>query len=759
MEASPTSRTSRVVLIAALAVAALTAVVYLPVLEHDFLRYDDEVYVYENPHIQTLRWKNVVWMFTHSYFKSYTPLALLSHAIDLRLYGMDPRGHHLTSYVLHILNTVWVFLLALLVLAVVRARVRGGEAAGWRTELGATDLAVAAAGAALLHALHPLRVESVSWISDRKDLLLGFFLFGTITAYLLYLLNRGTRSAMRWYVAAVVLFVLALFSKTAAVTAPVILLCLDTMLVRRAGPVRWKDLLLELAPFIALSLAIGVTAVLSVPEGKQEVAYVIKKMSEAEVGLLPLYTASLYLWKAVWPFGLTPLYLAPGPALFLLCVLATVALSYAGWKLLRAGKPYVLLAWACYLLALIPTMAGLKAGIQPWADRYTYVPLVAVFILAAGAVHAAWTRRAANRAARLALPAGAALLLAALALLARGYTPVWKTSESLWRYTVAQDANTHSYNYLGLTYFNMGQLDSAEAYYARSIALEPGAITAIYNLGKVYEERKDDARAEMTYRKVLGYDSTHFGSNNNLGNVLLRRGEYAEALAAYGRAIASEPGYPYSYYNTAVAYERMGEGDKAVEWYVRAISVNPDYADAMVNLGVQLMNRGAMARAQGYFREALELKPDDPVALYNMGLLMERQWDYDKAAALYEAALRSRPDYYDALVNLGNVKFNNDKPEEAAVMFRKAMALQPDSADAYHGMGYVLYGSGMKDSAAALFAKAVQLKPGFAEAHFNYGVIQGEMGRKEAELEAFVTAARLGSEDAKKRLEKMGKSW
>jgi tetratricopeptide (TPR) repeat protein len=740
--------------VAALIVAALTALFFLPVLGHDFLRYDDEVYVYENPFIQTMRPENVAVWFTQPYFNSWTPLALFSHALDVAIWGMNPRGHHLTSYLLHVVNALWIYALALLVLGMVPGLARGPRDAGGAGRARALPVVLAAAGAALLYALHPLRVESVAWISDRKDLLLGFFLFPSTIAYIRFAAARGTAPARRWYLLALGLFVLAVLSKTAAISAPLAFLAIDLLLVPgTAGHSDRRRLLLDAAPFLAVSAAAGVIGTLAVSE--QRVAYVIDHLGALELALLPLHTASFYLLKMLWPSSLAPVYVAPTSTEGLLTGALSIAVTVFVFRMWRKGNPLPLLAWAVYLLALLPTMTGLRAGIQPWADRYTYAAMPALCILAAGWAASIWMKPPPAR-ARVAPALLLGTALAAYAAVSASYLPVWKTSGTLWRHAAAAHPNAITTTCLGIALYHEGDFDAALDQYRKAIALEPNFASAHYNLGRLYEERKEDDLALAAYRHVLLLDSTSFAANTNLGNILLRRGEPGAAIGHYERAIREQPSYPYPYYNIGVAWERKGDRARAEEAYRTAIRVNPDFVDPYVNLAVLANSRGEQQIAVELLREALQIRPDDSKALYNSGVILEQAGQIPEAERAYAAALRSDTSSFDAAVNLCNVLVLQGRLPDAESTARRIIAMAPDSVEGYNTLGYVRFLGGDMQGAADWFRRAVERKPDFADPHLNLGVALEKLGDSEGSRTALQRAAALGSGAAKQRLEKTG---
>ncbi|MGA9116815.1 MAG: hypothetical protein WB626_08575, partial [Bacteroidota bacterium] len=336
-------------------VAAVTLALFSPSLGHSFLRYDDQLYVYENPFVRSPDAASVGWIFTHAWFKSYTPLTLLAHAADFRLWGMDPGPHHAVSVFLHGLNAGWVFLLVLGVLT----------APGWRGDPargGALPLWAVAAASALFFSLHPLRVESAAWVAGRKDLLAGFFALPALIAYIRFL-EKGSRL---WYLVALACTILASLAKTSAAALPLAMAGLD--LLRRGNlPLRARAAasFLRVLPILGAAGCIGVFAYSLAGTGGAH--YALGAPSAWERAVLPLYTVSFYLAKTLVPAGLAPVYLFPGTFPLAAGSVAALVVLWGGILSVRRKDAITAAGLLLFLSFLIPTMAGLSAGIQPWA--------------------------------------------------------------------------------------------------------------------------------------------------------------------------------------------------------------------------------------------------------------------------------------------------------------------------------------------------------------------------------------------------------
>lgn len=520
----------------AFVVAAIAFLTFSKTLGHDFLNWDDDVYVYQNPAIQSLTPRNIAWLFSHFYYYAYIPVPLLSHGIDIALWGMNPRGHHLTNVLLHSANAAWVFILGLPLLGAGRASAprRGQDSA--RAPQNRSSALVGMTAAAVLFAVHPLRAESVSWVSDRKDLLCAFFLLPAILAYIEYSSARGTPRARRWVLTTFVLFLLAVLSKSIAVTFPVLLLLLDRLLLtREARKPSHRALALEKVPFFVVSLTLAILSFANSPDGKK--AYAVAHLTGVEALLFPFYSLSFSLYKTLLPVHLAPIY--PRVGLELLIAGLAIVLTITGASVLcaRRGTKAPLLAWLAYLVLLVPNVAGLSSGMQPVADRYSYLSTGSLFVLLAAAIAVVWKG---ERRRHLAVMAG----VGALTILSVGLTVSqaarWKTSASLWEYVV-------------------------EKFPAR-----PDYSDAYLNLGVAYAQERRPQRAREILEKAVEIDPTNAEASYNLGIISYAEGDRQEAYKFFLRATEVDPHHAKAFYNLAIVADQLGRGEQALGAMIRA---------------------------------------------------------------------------------------------------------------------------------------------------------------------------------------------
>jgi len=562
---------SRKRMAAGLVLAAATLVAYWPVLRNDFVVYDDRTYVVENPHVLPgLSRAGFAWAWTSTHASNWHPLTWLSHMLDQELYGLDARGHHATSLALHLAATLLLF--ALLDRAT-RATLRS-------------------AFVAALFAVHPLHVESVAWVAERKDVLSTLLLLPTLAAYAAYARRPGP-----WrYLAVAGLFALGLLAKPMLVTLPILLLLLDFWPLERWSARTAWPLLREKVPLALLALASSVVTVAAQRAGGA-VGSMERFPVDVRIGNAILsYVA--YLGLAVWPSDLAVFYPHPR-AVSLLAVAASAALltGVSAW-VFRARKrhPYLLVSWLWYLVALVPVIGLVQVGEQAMADRYTYVPLIGIFVMAAWGIPDAMQ---AARGRSRGLSVVAAVVVLALVPLTRAQVARWRDSRTLFEHALAvTEGNWVAHNNLGLVLEETGHPEEAIAQLEAALALRPGHPTVHNNLGNALADldRHDEAvrHFERAIARQPGYAKAHF----NLASSLTRLERTAEALKNYREAARLEPDDPRMRNNLGIALARDGQVEAAIEQFEAAIRLQPGNGRAHANLAGALVMLGRRAEAR-----------------------------------------------------------------------------------------------------------------------------------------------------------------
>jgi tetratricopeptide (TPR) repeat protein len=513
----------------ALAVAAVVFIAFLSVLRHQFVSWDDDGFLYLNPYFRGLGWPQLRWMFTTFLKGPYQPIVWMSYAVDYLLWGMDPAGFHLTSLLWHCANAA---LLCVFAQRLLRA------AAGTAAE---APRCWAAAFAALIFALHPLRVEPAAWAAARRDLMSGFFF---LCALLCHLKAREEPARERlWRGWTLACYCLSLLSKPMGIGLPLVLAVLDSAVLKRR--VRWQDLLPYALPAVAAAaLAWHGQSVTGAMKAAGDFGW-RQRLAQA------CYAHAFYLVKTAWPSHLAPIYesalrfnpLAPR---FLACAALDLAVAGAAWGL-RRRWPALWAAWLCYLILLAPVLGAVKFGTQLVADRYSYLPCLSWSILAAAGLLELARRRPGR--GRLLIASGAALVSLLWGLCSQQLC-YWRDSESLYR---------------------------------RTLAVDPGQAMARNNLGLVFEKEGRMPQALEQFRLALELRPRFAASHNNVGTVMLTLGRLQEAEAEFRAAMAGDPDGPESYNNMGLLLAHRKRYDEAISMFDTALSLDPGLRRAAMN--------------------------------------------------------------------------------------------------------------------------------------------------------------------------------
>jgi tetratricopeptide (TPR) repeat protein len=666
-------------LIPALIVFA-TFVAFLPTLQNGFVNWDDESFLVNNLNYRGLGWQQILWMFTTFHMGPYQPLSWMTYGMDYVLWGMNPLGYHLTNLLLHAANAVFFYFISRRLIALVLPMPT--REVSW-------PLAMSAAFAALIFAIHPLRVESVAWATERRDVMSGLFFLGTIYCYL-----RANSSlhdhtpSQGWLSAALFMYVLSLLSKATAMTLPVILLILDIYPLHRlsADPRSWwmsdqRGVLREKIPFAVLAIAFAMIALLG---QQQEAALRSLDKYSVEVRLAQaFFGASFYLWKTLVPVNLSPLYEIPSyfsplhPSI-IAGVFGTIILTIS-FYLLRNRWPAGLAAWISYVLLLLPVSGIVAAGPQVVADRYSYLPCLGWAVLAGTALYYCWrlwmTGRIGLPTLVLAQSFGAVLLIG-LGVLTSYQTRIWNNSERLWRHALALDEkSSFAHNNLGLALVDRGEFAEAIKHFRRAIEIDPMFVEAQTNLGYFLAQQGAADEAIGHLHKALEIDPAFANAHNTLGNILGDRGESDEAIEHFRKALQTNPQFAMAHYNLGRALARRGDVESAITHYRAALKITPGDADVRNNLGLLLAKQGSLAEAIDQFREALQIDPGYAKAYFNLGKLYMQENRLDDAVRYFRQALRLQPGVAEIHENLARAFARQGKKEEAAREYEEALRL------------------------------------------------------------------------------------
>ena len=587
----------------AFAVAVVTLAVFLPALDNEFVAWDDEVLFTTNEEYRGLGWRQLQWMFTTIKMGHYVPVTWLTHGLDYVLWGMDPSGYHLTNVLIHAANAALVYFVA--------ARLLGAVSVG-----SGLALSVGAAVAALFFALHPLRAESVAWVTERRDVLSGLFFLLTLLCYLRARDVDGA-SRIRRHAAACLFYVLAMLSKSMVMTLPALLILLDVYPFRRLGwdPRSWREagVWREKTPYLAL----GVVAAMLGYYAQAANSFITPATDIPWSARPPIVAFGLWFYasKTFLPTGLSPLYELPptisflGPR-FVVPIVGVVAAT-ATAVLLRRRCPGLLAATVAYALLIAPVVGIVHSGYQLAHDRYSYLPCLSwAIVVGAGA---AWIASEAARrhvegrvlwAARVALVAW----LGAMAILTWEQVQVWKNTATLWQYATDAEPNCTVCLYnQGALLYNTGHAALAKDRFERIIAVRPDRARARGNLALANASTGDLNQAVLEYRAMLARMPDDVEAHNNLGALLTTLGRPHEAIREFRWAIRLED-QPLLHVNLALALLDTGDLDGALAEVDRAIAAKPDLAQARFALGLVHQRRGdhAAARHQLQILRALD---------------------------------------------------------------------------------------------------------------------------------------------------------
>jgi len=567
------------------ALIVITWAVFGQTVGHEFVNFDDPIYVSENDHVRAgLSWQGVAWAFTHIHSHNWHPLTTISHMLDCQLFGLKPGAHHFVNVLLHSATAALLFFLL--------AQFTGSPSSPQDESVSPrrpdrTGAIGSSAFVAAVFAIHPLHVESVAWISERKDVLSGLFFVLTLLAYFYY----TRKPNIGRYLSVSILFACGLMSKPMLVTLPVILLLLDYWPLKRLSGPSARRVLVEKIPLVILSIASAVGTLVAQNEGiglvRLEVLPLSWRITNALVACL------VYIWQMIWPANLALAYHHPGK-LPLWQVAGAAALLVAvtlGVFALRKRSPYLVVGWLWYLVMLVPVLGLIQVGGQAHADRYTYLPQIGLSVAVTwGVVDLArfWRYYGAI------LGAAAAIIISALALRAANQVWYWHDSERLWRHALTVTTeNDVAHLGLGQLLLDQERLDDAITELQIVVARHPNDVDARLKLASALSEKKgrmNDAIAQYEAAAKIGAPDPDV--ETTLANLLLEQGRMEEAIRYYRDVVRLQPSSARAHYNLAVGLHRDKQLSEAIIHYKAALQIDPNYPDADDFLGQALLENG-----------------------------------------------------------------------------------------------------------------------------------------------------------------------
>lgn len=699
----------------------IVAVLYARTAGHDFIYCDDDQYVFQNPQVMKgLTAETVKWAFGRFHSANWHPLTWLSHMLDVELFGLGAGPHHLVNAGFHAVNSALLFLL-----------LRMMTGALWPSAL-----------VAALFAVHPLRVESVAWVAERKDVLSGLFFMLCLMAYTRY----ARRPGILCYLPVFVLMALGLMSKSMLVTLPCVMLLLDVWPLGRWRISGTADnrfptrpvtlLLLEKAPLFALSAGSCLLTVMSQKAGTAlgnlDALPLVDRLSNAVIAYV------LYLWKTVWPFGLAIFY--PHPAL-----IRSDTYSALGWRPVDAfvllavvsffavrwfrRRPYVAVGWCWYLGTMVPVIGIVQVGMQSMADRYAYLPLIGIYVAAVWGIREVCVKRGVDR--RIPALAGTAILLF-FTVASWFQVGHWKDSRTLFQHALrVTENNFFVHNHLGRAFENNGELKKAVEQYELAVRVKPDYTGAYSNLGSVLAQLGDLDRAVETLSQSVRLDPGFASGFSNLGLVYERRGRPELAVSAYRKALERDPSLFAPHYNLGLTLIRYGDLNTAAAHLDRALKLNPFHADCANALTVALMRLNRLEAAAAACRHALGVDPEHRDALNNLGMIYHRQGKNALAEAHLKKALEIHPDHTVALCSLGMVYEKQEKIQPAAAAYEQALRVDAGAMAAHRGLGFICAAQGDLNRAAAHLDTVLKVQPEDADVLNAMGFVYGKAGNIE----------------------------
>jgi tetratricopeptide (TPR) repeat protein len=633
------------------AMAAAVLVTYWPVLKYDFVKYDDDKYITDNRHVTGgISRESVAWAFTESHYYMWHPLTTLSQMLDCQLYGLSAGPHHLTSLLIHVANTLLLFW--------VLTRMTG---AIWPS-----------AFVAAVFGLHPLQVESVAWLAERKNVLSGLFWILTVGLYARY----ARRPGLLRLLSVVLVFGLCIMTKPMVVTLPCVLLLLDywplgRLLTKRRAEIQIpplqsqedrlevkplanngegtsiRRLILEKIPLFILTVILSILTYSAQKSGG--VVSALEKLTLRSRAANAVISYLTYVEKMFWPSGLAVFY--PHPAgnfssirvvvSAVLLVLLTIFFIYYGRR-----RKYLAVGWLWYVGTLVPVIGLVQVGAQARADRYMYMTMIGLLVILAWGVKDLVSKW---RHLKIAAVVAAAVVVPAAAVCTRLQLRHWKDSAALFKH--ALDVTTDNFvmenNYANLL-SDTGRIEQAIKHYQKALKLRPASAEVYTNLGNA----------------LMGLDRTD------------------DAIEHYRKAVSLEPALAVAHYNLAWALAEKGANVEAIAEYREAVRLKPDYFAAWSNLGFELAHQGTLEEAIECYNKALGLEPNNIITHGRLGLALAALRRDDQAIQQFRIVLKARPDDFEIHFNLGFLLERQGKIEKAIEEYRRALQINPDFAKA-----------------------------------------------------------------------------
>lgn len=690
----------------------VTFAAYQEVRNNAFINFDDDIYVTENQIVKEgLTLKGISWAMGFNERGYWQPLTWLSHMMDCELFGLNPAGHHMTNLVIHLANTLLLFWAL--------CRMTGSV---YRSAL-----------VAAFFAIHPLNVESVAWVAERKNLLSTFFWILSLVSYNWY---TNTQKRDR-YLLTLILFALGLMVKPMLVTLPFVFLLLDFWPLKRLKCGRRPEygqkepqeltnknphiniskLIIEKIPFFALSLASVWLSIASTQHIKNMVAADTVPITLRISNALVSYVT--YMGKMIWPFELAVYYPFPDSILLWQVAGAGVLLTAITGVFLffMNRKRYMAVGWLWYLGTLVPVIGIVQGGLWPAiADRWAYVPLIGLFIIIAWGIFDIAQKW---KFGKLVMAGLAITVIAGLFISTRVQLQYWKNSRTLFEHELEATAgNAVAYNNLGNALLEEGLTEAAINHYRSALKIDPNYAKAHMNLGNAFMNVGSVDEAVKHYVASIGINPLVAKTHNNLAVAFTAQGRFSDSHSHLQEALRLDPNYADAYNNLGAVYRKQGRVENAAKCYLEAIRLRPDFAEAYHNLGLLLWREGQLKAAAFYFRKALEKKADYHGAREKLAITQAAIDEFKAKVSQVKRQIGNNPENSHLYLKLGDLYKKHGEVDEAIAQYQKALSIHPGLLAAVNSLAVAYAKKGQYDNAVQLLQKMITYQPDNAELYY-----------------------------------------
>ncbi|WP_455210487.1 tetratricopeptide repeat protein [Kaarinaea lacus] len=606
---------------------AATYLAYSGISNQQILAWDDILYILKNEYIRTISFKNLVWMFTDQAISNWHPITWLSYAFNYTIWGTDPYSFKFLNVTIHIFNSILVYFLTIKVLQLIQHNIgKNPKSNSNFTTLSTTELSIASIIVAILFASHPLHVESVSWIAERKDVLSAFFFIAAIIAYLKY---KSLPKENNWLLASIILYICSLMSKPMGVTLPVILILLDIYLFREnEKPLLTKasivDLFKDKVTFIILSFLVSIITIITQWIGIEgtEASPLSSRIINACMSII------LYLYNFIAPINLSPFYpfhhWSTDPSLYSLIPVAVV-LAITGYFVYLYKKEirFPIIAWLYFLIALLPVVGIVKVGWQAAADRYTYLPMLSFYIVIGAGLAILIQKTKQSIAKTVATSLFIVLIPSMLFLQTYQVNKVWENDKTLWSYVISKYPGTATiaYENLGSAHYTKGEFRKAADSFSKALSIEPKKIVAWNKLGRAYDKLNKDDLALASFKQIIAYHPERHEGYIDVGDFYYRRKQFKLAKENYRMAYQIAPSLNSTLQRSALVDYLELNYKPAAKKLNALLALDPNDIGALQLATKVNMSIGDKTRAEAIARKILSLNPKDSFAIQIMNEL------------------------------------------------------------------------------------------------------------------------------------------